>query len=343
MCTGRDLDHVSDDPVEVVVLRRVHGCDAALFEPRGVFIGNDAANHDRDLDLPQHLGHQRAVSAGQDREPNQVHALLPGRAHDLFGRQANPLVDDLHPGVPCEDRDLLRAAGVAVESGLAHEGLEAPAQLGGDRGHALANLVDGAVAAKLDGRVHAGRGAVLAKSIAERIGPLARGHPGMGAANRGGHDVVAVLQGVAKRREGCLHLVVVALAAEGPKPFQLEFGGLSIDGEHARRLSPHERRRVAFHKTVQPDHDPLATLDLLEPARIRLDQRAFHVARLDGRDRASLLLDPANLVPGRFLDFAGLLLDHVGALEAVRVFQQIGLEGQDLLDSERPLLVPGTW
>src|SRR5207253_347230 len=31
---------------------------------------------------------------------------------------------------------------------------------------------------------------------------------------------------------------------------------------------------------------------------------------------------------------------HLGALEDVRIFEQVGLEGQHLLDAQRPLLVP---
>ena len=43
---------------------------------------------------------------------------------------------------------------------------------------------------------------------------------------------------------------------------------------------------------------------------------------------------------GRLGELGGLRLDHVRALEEVVVLEQVGLEGEHLLDPQRPLLVP---
>ena len=72
-----------------------------------------------------HLLDQRDMAARQDRQPDDVHALLDGRAHDLRGRQADALVDDLHAAIAGAHGDLLGAVGMAVEARLADQELDA--------------------------------------------------------------------------------------------------------------------------------------------------------------------------------------------------------------------------
>ena len=72
---------------------------------------------------------QLAVRAGQDRQADDVDALLSSAdAAICDGRQADALVDDVHADVAGADGDLLGAVGVAVEAGLADEDLQPAAE-----------------------------------------------------------------------------------------------------------------------------------------------------------------------------------------------------------------------
>ena len=61
---------------------------------------------------------ERHVRAGEDREADAVGILLDRRLHDLLGRLEEPGVDHFHAGIAQRARDHLRAAVVAVETGL---------------------------------------------------------------------------------------------------------------------------------------------------------------------------------------------------------------------------------
>ena len=58
------------------------------------------------------------MRAGEDREPDRVRVLLDRGLGDLLRRLMQAGVDHLHAGVPQGARDDLRAAVVAVQSGL---------------------------------------------------------------------------------------------------------------------------------------------------------------------------------------------------------------------------------
>ena len=78
-----DLVH---DPVELEVLRRVHGGDARGLQPRDVGVGDDAADDDRDVRAVQrgdHVRDQLSVRPAQDRQPDHVDALVHGGPGDL--------------------------------------------------------------------------------------------------------------------------------------------------------------------------------------------------------------------------------------------------------------------
>ena len=118
----------------------------ACLQRGDVLLGDDPADDHggADAGLAQrvdHRGDQLAVRAGEDREADHVHALLQRRGGDLRGGQADSLVDHVHAGVARAHRDLLGAVGVAVEAGLADEDLRAAAELLGERGDLLAQLV----------------------------------------------------------------------------------------------------------------------------------------------------------------------------------------------------------
>ena len=77
------------------------------------------------------------------------------------------------------------------------------------------------------------------------------------------------------------------------------------------------------------------------PARgVRRDELALHVAGLDGGDRAAHLLHAVDLRPGAVDELGDLRLDDDRAGEEVVVLEQVALEGEHLLDAQRPLLVP---
>ena len=62
---------------------------------------------------------------------------------------------------------------------------------------------------------------------------------------------------------------------------------------------------------------------------------------VDRLERAAELLHVVELGARRLDHFLRLGLDDLGALEDVAVLEQVRLEGEDLLDAQRPLLVPG--
>ncbi len=71
---------------------------------------------------------------------------------------------------------------------------------------------------------------------------------------------------------------------------------------------------------------------------VRLDERRLHV--VDGLDGAAELGHAVHLLAGALEQLGDEPLHHLGALEDVRILEQVGLVGEDLLQAERPLLVP---
>jgi hypothetical protein len=88
----------------------------------------------------------------------------------------------------------------------------------------------------------------------------------------------------------------------------------------------------------RPDDDLLAGLDAADALAVRVDQRGLHVRdRLDG---AAVLGDDGHLRAGALEQLGDEPLHHLRALEDVGVLEQVGLEGEHLLQAQRPLLVP---
>ena len=71
---------------------------------------------------------------------------------------------------------------------------------------------------------------------------------------------------------------------------------------------------------------------------MRLDKRRLHV--VDRLDCAAELGDAGHLLSGALGEFGDETLHDRRAFEDVRVLEQVGLEGEDLLQAQRPLLVP---
>ena len=93
-----------------------------------------------------------------------------------------------------------------------------------------------------------------------------------------------------------------------------------------------QRGGCRLGETVHPDDPLLARLDAPHPLGL-----AAHQARLelvDGLEGAPQRLDVGQLGTGRLDQLGRLGLDHLGALEDVAVLEEVGLEGQDLLDAQ---------
>ena len=282
---------------------------------------------------------QLQVRAAQDREPDDVDALLLGRGGDLRRRQADALVDDVQPDVARAHGDLLGAVGVAVEAGLADQDLRPAADRLGDALDLLAQRGQvGLVAVARGGLADAGRRAELAEGLAQRGRPLAGRHAGLGGRDRRGHDVLVGLRDAAQLGQRGLgrgaRRATARQAIDRVALLGLDGG---VDG-HDPALLVDQRRGVGLGVLVHADDDLLAVLDAADALAVAVDQRALHVVhRLD---RAAVLGDDRHLGARALQQLADEAVHDDRALEDVGVLQHVGLEGHHLLDAQRPLLVP---
>jgi hypothetical protein len=227
---------------------------------------------------------------------------------------------------------------MAVEAGLADQELQPfaePARGGIDRG---AHVVEaGGVVAH--GAPDAGRRAVFAEDFPQGRAPLAGGDPRLGAGDRGRHDIRAVGGGAAQGVERFFHGDIVARRAPGLQPRNLLGLDLVRHGED-RLVAGGKRRGLRLNEAIDADDGLLAALDRLQPLGVGIDEPLLHVARLDRLHRAAHLFDLVELVPRLRLELADFARNFRRAVEQIAVFEQIGLEGDDLLHADRPLLVP---
>src|SRR6185295_1581228 len=130
------------------------------------------------------------------------------------------LVDHLHAGVARPHRDLLGAIGVAVEPRLADQKGQAPPELARD---AVDLGADGVEAGDVVTRriADAGRRAVFAERLAQRPAPFAGGDAGLGAFDRGRHDVLIAGGGALEVLQRGGHGTLVARGAPGLEPLDL--------------------------------------------------------------------------------------------------------------------------
>ena len=99
-----------------------------------------------------------------------------------------------------------------------------------------------------------------------------------------------------------------------------------------------QRRVRGLRVAVDAHHRLLAGLDPPDALAVGVHQGGLHVRH--GLDRAALILHDVELRPRALEQLADQAVHHLRALEDVRVLEQVGLEGQHLLDAQRPLLVP---
>ena len=99
-----------------------------------------------------------------------------------------------------------------------------------------------------------------------------------------------------------------------------------------------KRRGLGLGIGVDADQHLFALLDRLDPRGVGGDQRLFHV--VDGRHGPALRLKLGELGAGLILQLLDLAVDLDRAVEDVAIVEQVGLVSDDLLQPERPLLVP---
>ena len=103
--------------------------------------------------------------------------------------------------------------------------------------------------------------------------------------------------------------------------------------------SPRRGEGAVSVKQLTPTTFCSPELDAADPLGLAADQALLEL--VDGGEGAALGQDVLELGPGRLGQLGRLGLDDVGALEDVVVLEQVGLEGEDLLHPQGPLLVPG--
>ena len=180
---------------------------------------------------------------------------------------------------------------------------------------------------------------VLPKDSSEGSGPLAGGRPRGGGGERGGHDVDLRVSG---RCTQCFErgLDGGGVAGGAPRGQRVDGGGLDggIDREDAAVLAGLKRRGLRLRVHVLADHLEVAALDPLHARPVRLHHLRLHVRHR--RHRAALLGHHGHLLARARHQLVHQPVHHLRALEDVGVLEQVGLVGEDLLDPQRPLLVP---
>src|SRR5918994_3099561 len=135
------------------------------------------------------------MRAGKDREPNYVDVLLEGGVDDLLGREADALIDDLHPDVAGPDRDLLGPVRVPVEPWFADEDLDPLTEQVGDSVDLAAHPGQQVAVDGRPGRDDAGRRVVVAEHVSQGRRPLAGGGARLRGLDRRRHNVAALVPG----------------------------------------------------------------------------------------------------------------------------------------------------
>ena len=224
--------------------------------------------------------------------------------------------------------------------GLADEDPQRSAEALG-RGLHLRPHREHAVAGRRGHAADAGRGAVLAEDVAERAGPLADRPARLHERDRRLHQV----------RVGGRDGADVARARRRPRrrrgrpatSARLRSCSRSASGSSAEDVAltatvGGERRRRGLGEAVDADDLARPGLDRPDALGVRLHEPALD--RVDHGEGPAALEHPVELLGGGGDELGDLRLDHLRPLEEVPVLEQVGLEREDLLHPQRPLLVP---
>ena len=279
------------------------------------------------------------MAARQDRQPHDMDAFFQRRVDDLCGRQADAFVDDLHAGVAGPHGDLFGAVGMTVQPRLADQDLDPPAQLFTDRGDFFLDRRHLAAGGLPRRPADAGGGPIFAVDLAKRRGPFAAGDPGMGAGDGGVHDVAAVAGRPLQPLQGGRGGFAVTGVPPGGEP-----GDLLSFRPHVHRqdaaVAGGQRAGSSLGEFVDADHHLFAGFDGGQTPAVGFHQLLFHIAGLDGSDRTAHGVDARQFLAGLGLQRLDLGGDFRRAVENIAIVQQVGLIGDDLLQAQRPLLVP---
>src|SRR5689334_6175082 len=129
------------------------------------------------------------MRARQDREADDMHALLERCRDDLLRREPDALVRNFETAIGGAHRDLLGPVGMAVEARLADQEFGLHAELAGELLNRLAHFSDRLRGLAPHEQRDAGRRAIFAEDPAQSLAPFARGYTRLGASDRGLRDV----------------------------------------------------------------------------------------------------------------------------------------------------------
>ncbi len=186
----------------------------------------------------------------------------------------------------------------------------------------------------------AGGWTVLAKDLAQGAGPFARGYPRQGAFYRRLHHVGPRSSGFFQRRQGAFDASGVTFGFDLRQGFKGFSGCGRVDLEHAAIVAAEQRRRKPFGPSIQSNDDLVAGVDAADPFGHRAHQSRFHITRFHCRANAAHLQDAFNFYTRLGFEGVDLGFDDYAAIKDVRVLEQVGFVGEDLLQTQRPLLVP---
>jgi hypothetical protein len=150
----------------------------------------------------------------------------------------------------------------------------------------------------------------------------------------------SVLRGVAQARSASSTRTASRAARQARTALDGLLLDLGVDRQDGAGDVGRQRVRLGGREAVDADDDVLAGLDPAPALGVRGDQGALHVAALDGGDGATQRLHPVDLGAHLLDQLGDLGLDDHRAREQVLVLEQVGLEGEHLLQAQRPLLVP---
>ena len=284
------------------------------------------------------------MRAGQDTQTDQMHAFITHAGDDLLRRQTNTLIHDFHARVATPDSDLLGTVGVSVQARLSDQHLERPAKRGGTFLHSRPQFLKLLGSLPIDrarSRSSADTGwcPEFSENIAQGLGPLARGHAGQRAPYRGRHDILAVEDDGAQPGESRLHLSLITRGTKRLQARHLIPLGCFVHLENSRRVTRVERRVRGLGKFVDTDNNVVSGGDVAYPFGMTRHELLFDIAQ--GRNHAAQVRHALDLCPGGVFNRACFCLNHRAPLKNIAVLQQVGLKGQDLLNPQAPLLVPG--
>ena len=263
-----------------------------------------------------------------------------GLRSNLRRREPDALIDDIHADFPAPCRDLFGAVGMAVEARLAeHIGQLAPERLG----NTLDVLADSGrifLAIGLDNHGDARGCSEFAKHVPHCRAPFTCRDAGLRAGNRGLHDIGPVLCGLLQRGERIFNGACISLAAPF---FQVaNLGGFLCRVDRLdRSVAACEWALRRLDIAVDANHGQITALNRLDAINMCADEALLHM--VDRLDCAAPRIEVSQRIPRQRLQLFCFGFDDMAAVEDVFVFQEVCFIGEDLLQTQRPLLVPRAW